>query len=165
METIQGSIGCVSDSWNGEFVDALRKRTANFMEKEGRRPRILVTTLDHDGDDRMIKVVAAAYADLGFDVDIGPKIESPDEVARMAVENDVHIVGLAGLAAGSKTRIAQLAEALNRRGGKDILVVVQGKIYPDDDYPDKAGVVGIFGPEISILDVAHQVLRALEKKG
>jgi len=164
METILGRMGCVSDSWNGELVDALRKRTAGFMKREGRRPRILVTTLDNGGDDRMIKVVATAYADLGFDVDIGPKIESPDEVARMAVENDVHIVGVAGLA-GSKTRIAQLVEALQRKGGKDIPVVIQGKIHPDDDYPDKAGVVGIFGPEISILDVAHQVLRALEKKG
>jgi len=163
METILGRMGCVSDSWNGELVDALRKRTAGFMKREGRRPRILVTTLDNGGDDRMIKVVATAYADLGFDVDIGPKIESPDEVARMAVENDVHIVGVAGLA-GSKTRIAQLVEALQRKGGKDIPVVIQGKIHPDDDYLDKAGVVGIFGPEISILEVAPQVLSALEKK-
>jgi methylmalonyl-CoA mutase len=163
MKAIQGRTGCVADSYNGELVDFLRKRTVNFMKKEGRRPRILVTTLDYDGDDQMIKVVATAYADLGFDVDIGPKVESPDEVARMAVENDVHIVGLAGLA-GSKTRIAQLVEALKRKGGKDILVVIHGKIHPDDNYLIKAGVVGIFGPEISILDVAHQVLRALEKK-
>ena len=165
MEAIQGRPGCVSDSWNGELVDFLRKRTVNFMKKEGRRPRILVTTLDHDGDDRVIRGVATVYADLGFDVDIGPKIESPDELARMAVENDVHMVVLAGLAAGSKIRMAQLIEALKKKGGQDIPVVVQGKIYPDDDYPDKSSRGGIWGPERSILDGACQVLRALEKKG
>jgi methylmalonyl-CoA mutase len=165
MKTIHGSIGCVTDSWNGELGDALRKRTAGFMKKEGRRPRILVTTLDDDGDDRVIRGIATVYADLGFDVDIGPKIESPDELARMAVENDVHVVVLAGLAADSKMRMAQLIEALKIKGGQDIPVVVQDKIYPDDDYPDKSSRGGIWGPERSILERACQVLRALEKKG
>ena len=152
---------------NTELIDSVRKRTDAFLEKEGRRPRILVTKMGQDGHDRGMKVIATAYADLGFDVDISPMFQTPEEAARMAVENDVHIVGVSTLTAGHKALIPQLMEALKAEGGDDILVVVGGVIPPGDyDFLYDAGVAvaGIFGPGTPIIDSAHRVLDALEQK-
>jgi methylmalonyl-CoA mutase len=160
---------CISGVYAAEYGDSevfesLKKRIADFAAREGRRPRILVTKMGQDGHDRGIKVVATAYADLGFDVDISPMFQTPEEAARMAVENDVHIVGASSLAAGHKTLVPALIAALKKEGGQDILVVAGGVIPPKDyDALYQAGVVGIFGPGTAITDSANQVLNALEK--
>ena len=160
---------CISGVYAAEFGDSeifasVRKRTDVFLEKEGRRPRILVTKMGQDGHDRGIKVIATAFADLGFDVDISPMFQTPEEAAKMAVENDVHVVGSSSLAAGHKTLIPQLIENLKKEGGDDIKVVVGGVIPPADyKFLYDAGVVGIFGPGTVITDSANKVLNALEQ--
>ena len=147
-----------------EIIQAVRKRTDQFFEREGRRPRILVSKMGQDGHDRGYKVIATAYADLGFDVDIGPMFQTPEEAAKMAVENDVHIVGLSSLAAGHKYLVPQLVEALKKEGGEEILVVVGGIIPPKDyDYLYEQGARVIFGPGTPIIDTANKVLNELEK--
>ena len=128
---------CISGVYASEYVDstvieAIRKRCRDFAEKEGRRPRILMTKIGQDGHDRGIKVVATAFADLGFDVDISPIFQTPEEVARIAIENDVHLVGVSSLVAGHKTLVPQLIAALKAGGGDDIKVVVGGIIPPGD---------------------------------
>jgi methylmalonyl-CoA mutase len=161
---------CISGVYAAEFGDSeifasVRKRTDNFLEKEGRRPRILVTKMGQDGHDRGIKVIATAYADLGFDVDISPMFQTPEEAAKMAVENDVHVVGASSLAAGHKTLIPQLIENLKKEGGDDIKVVVGGVIPPADyKFLFDSGVVGVFGPGTVITDSANKVLNALEQE-
>jgi len=161
---------CISGVYAAEYGDSaiiasIRKRTEDFKEKEGRRPRILVTKMGQDGHDRGIKVIATAFADLGFDVDISPMFQTPAEAARMAVENDVHLVGASSLAAGHKTLVPELITALKKEGGEDILVVVGGIIPPSDyAFLYQAGVVGIFGPGTPVTESANQVLNALEKK-
>jgi len=158
---------CISGVFASEYGDSqiiasIRKRTDEFLEKEGRRPRILVTKMGQDGHDRGIKVVATAFADLGFDVDISPMFQTPLEAARMAVENDVHVVGVSSLAAGHKVLVPQLIEALKAEGGKDILVVVGGIIPPADyDFLYEKGVSKIFGPGTVITDAANKVLNVL----
>ena len=158
---------CISGVFASEYGDSqiiasIRKRTDEFLEKEGRRPRILVTKMGQDGHDRGMKVVATAFADLGFDVDIGPMFQTPLEAARMAAENDVHVVGVSSLAAGHKILVPQLIEALKAEGGGDILVVVGGIIPPADyEFLYGKGVVGIFGPGTVITDSANKVLNAL----
>jgi len=154
-----------SEYGDSEIIDAVRKRTEAFTEKEGRRPRILVTKMGQDGHDRGIKVVATAYADLGFDVDISPMFQTPEEAAKMAIENDVHIVGASSLAAGHKTLVPALIECLKKEGGDDILVVAGGVIPPGDyQFLYDAGVVGVFGPGTPIPESANKVLNALEQK-
>ena len=161
---------CISGVYAAEYGDseifaAVRKRTDDFLEKEGRRPRILVTKMGQDGHDRGIKVIATAFADLGFDVDISPMFQTPEEAAKMAVENDVHVVGASSLAAGHKTLVPQLVENLKKEGGDDILVVVGGVIPPGDyEFLYKSGAVGIFGPGTVVTDSANQVLNALDKR-
>ena len=161
---------CISGIYAAEYGDseifkAVRKRTDDFLEKEGRRPRILVTKMGQDGHDRGIKVIATAFADLGFDVDISPMFQTPEEAAKMAVENDVHVVGASSLAAGHKTLVPQLVEHLKKEGGDDILVVVGGVIPPGDyDFLYESGAVGVFGPGTVVTDSANQVLNALEKQ-
>jgi methylmalonyl-CoA mutase len=160
---------CISGVFAAEYGDnaifeAVRKRTDEFMAKEGRRPRILVTKMGQDGHDRGIKVIATAFADLGFDVDISPMFQTPEEAARMAIENDVHVVGASSLAAGHRALVPQLIENLKKEGGEDILVVVGGVIPPADyDFLYDAGAVGIFGPGTVITEAANKVLNALEK--
>jgi len=155
----------VSEYGDSEIIESIRKRTERFKETEGRRPRILVTKMGQDGHDRGIKVIATAFADLGFDVDISPMFQTPEEAARMAVENDVHLVGASSLAAGHKTLVPALIEALNKEGGGDILVVVGGIIPPSDyEFLNRAGVVGIFGPGTPVTESANQVLNALEQR-
>ncbi len=161
---------CISGVYAAEYgeselIDSLRKRTAEFEEKEGRRPRILVTKMGQDGHDRGIKVIATAFADLGFDVDISPMFQTPEEAARMAVENDVHLVGVSSLAAGHKTLVPELIAALNKEDGGDILVVAGGIIPPADyEVLYNTGVVGIFGPGTPVTESANQVLNALEQR-
>jgi len=161
---------CISGVYAAEFGDSevmasLRKRTDAFHKQHGRRPRILVTKMGQDGHDRGIKVIATAYADMGFDVDISPMFQTPTEVARMAVENDVHIVGVSTLVAGHKVLVPRLLEALKKEGGEDILVVVGGIIPPaDNEFLYTQGVVGVFGPGTVVTDSANQVLNALEQK-
>ncbi len=161
---------CISGVYASEYsdsavIDAIRKRTADFMEKEGRRPRILLTKMGQDGHDRGIKVVATAFADLGFDVDISPMFQTPEEAAKMAVENDVHLVGASSLAAGHKALVPQLIKALKAAGGDDIQVIVGGVIPPGDyDFLYQAGAVGVFGPGTAITDSANKVLNALDNR-
>ncbi|MGD9308872.1 MAG: methylmalonyl-CoA mutase [Desulfosarcina sp.] len=161
---------CISGVYASEYddnevIEAIRKRAGDFMEKEGRRPRILLTKMGQDGHDRGIKVVATAFADLGFDVDISPMFQTPEEAAKMAVENDVHLVGASSLAAGHKALVPQLIEALKAAGGQDIMVIVGGVIPPGDyDFLYQAGAVGVFGPGTAITDSANKVLNALESR-
>jgi methylmalonyl-CoA mutase len=146
-------------------IDSLRKRTDNFMQQQGRRPRILLAKMGQDGHDRGIKVVATAFADFGFDVDISPMFQTPEEAARMAMENDVHVVGVSTLAAGHKALVPQLIAALKAQGSEEILVVVGGVIPPADyDFLYKAGTVGVFGPGTSLIKSANEVLNALERR-
>ncbi len=160
---------CISGVYAAEYsdteiIEAMRKRTEQFQEKEGRRPRILVTKMGQDGHDRGIKVIATGFADLGFDVDISPMFQTPAEVARMAVENDVHVVGVSSQVAGHKTLVPQLLEALKTEGGEEILVVVGGIIPPADyEFLYEEGAAGIFGPGTPVTKSANQVLDALEK--
>jgi len=161
---------CISGVYASEYKDdeiiaSIRKRTEQFAEKEGRRPRILVSKMGQDGHDRGIKVVATAYADLGFDVDISPMFQTPEEAARMAIENDVHAVGVSSLAAGHKILVPALIEALQKEGAEDVRVFVGGIIPPGDyQFLYDAGVSGVFGPGTAVTDSANQVLNALEQK-
>jgi methylmalonyl-CoA mutase len=161
---------CISGAYAAEYGDSeiiasLRKRTDEFMEREGRKPRILVTKMGQDGHDRGYKVIATAYADFGFDVDISPMFQTPAEAAKMAVENDVHVVGVSSLAAGHKYLVPELIKELKKQGGSDIQVVVGGIIPPGDyDFLYDAGAVGIFGPGTIVTDSANKVLNALEKR-
>jgi methylmalonyl-CoA mutase len=172
METVFGryvaTTQCISGIYAGEYQDSeiiasLRKRTENFAEKHGRRPRILMTKMGQDGHDRGVKVVATAFADMGFDVDISPMFQTPEEAARMAVENDVHAIGVSSLAAGHKILVPALIEALNAGGGQDILVVAGGIIPPADyEFLHNCGVAKVFGPGTIITESANQVLNLLE---
>ncbi|MBN3035243.1 MAG: methylmalonyl-CoA mutase [Bacteroidales bacterium] len=133
-----------------------------FAELEGRRPRIMVAKMGQDGHDRGAKVVSTGFADMGFDVDIGPLFQTPEETARQAVENDVHIVGVSSLAAGHKTLVPQLIAELRKLGRDDIMVIVGGVIPPQDyDFLYKAGVMAIFGPGTVISDCGIQLLEIL----
>jgi methylmalonyl-CoA mutase len=144
-----------------EFKNA-EKMVAEFEKAEGRRPRILVAKMGQDGHDRGAKVIATAFADIGFDVDIGPLFQTPREVARHAVENDVHVVGVSSLAAGHKTLVPQLIDELRELGREDILVVVGGVIPPQDyEFLYKAGVAGIYGPGTVIPVAAQRIIEAL----
>jgi methylmalonyl-CoA mutase len=148
---------------SSEPVARVRARTQAFLDREGRRPRILIAKMGQDGHDRGQKVIASAFADLGFDVDIGPLFQTPDETARAAVENDVHVVGASSLAAGHLTLIPALRAALAQLGRPDILVVAGG-VIPPDDYPAlrAAGAAEIFGPGTVIADAAISLLDRLE---
>lgn len=162
---------CISGAYSSEFkgdskvIGTIKKRTNAFLEKQGRRPRLLVTKMGQDGHDRGFKVIASAYADLGFDVDISPMFQTPAEAAKMAVENDVHVVGASSLAAGHKSLIPALIEELKKIGGQDILVVAGGVIPPADyDFLFKAGVKAVFGPGTPIPVSADKTLALLEEK-
>jgi methylmalonyl-CoA mutase len=133
-----------------------------FAGLEGRRPRIMVAKMGQDGHDRGEKVVATGFADIGFDVDVGPLFQTPEETARQAVENDVHIVGVSSLAAGHKTLVPQLINELKKQGLEDIMVIVGGVIPPQDyDFLYKAGTVAIFGPGTVISDAGIKLLEIL----
>ena len=148
---------------NSEAIDRVRARSSEFLKRHGRRPRILVAKMGQDGHDRGQKVIATAFADLGFDVDIGPLFQTPEESAKQAVENDVHVVGASSLAAGHLTLVPQLRQALTDLGRDDILVVVGGVIPPEDyEALRNAGAVAIFGPGTVIADAAIELLDRLD---
>jgi methylmalonyl-CoA mutase len=150
---------------NDDEFARIRAEIEDFAKTEGRRPRILVAKLGQDGHDRGAKVIATAFADLGFDVDIGPLFQTPAEAARDAIENDVHVVGVSTQAAGHKTLVPQLIEELKGQGDGDIVVVVGG-VVPVADYPflEQAGVAAVFGPGSNIPHAAQEILRLVHKK-
>ncbi len=163
IRAIQGVYG---QAYEGdEAFAAIRGDIANFEREEGRRPRILVAKMGQDGHDRGAKVIATAFADLGFDVDIGPLFQTPDEVAKDAIDADVHVVGVSSQAAGHKTLIPELIAALRAQGAEDILVVAGG-VIPAQDYPflEEAGVAAIFGPGTNIVDAARKVIALIRTR-
>lgn len=158
------SISGVYSSESMEDVNFKRARelSAEFARLEGRQPRIMVAKMGQDGHDRGAKVVSTGYADMGFDVDIGPLFQTPAEAARQAVENDVHVLGVSSLAAGHKTLIPQVIEELKKLGREDIMVIAGGVIPAQDyDFLYKAGVVAIFGPGTSVSVAAKKILEIL----
>jgi methylmalonyl-CoA mutase len=163
-------IRAISGVYSSEFGEAdeiakVRQMADEFEQNEGRRPRILVAKLGQDGHDRGAKVVATAFADLGFDVDIGALFQTPEEVARQAVENDVHVVGMSSLAAGHKTLLPQLIAELKKLGREDIMVVIGGVIPAQDyEYLKANGAAAIFGPGTVIPVAAQKVLVELNER-
>ena len=147
-----------------EAIEEVKQMTEEFLENEGRRPRILIAKMGQDGHDRGAKVVASSYADLGFDVDIGPLFQTPAETAAQAVENDVHVVGVSSLAAGHKTLVPQLKEELKKLGREDILIIVGG-VIPAQDYDEllESGAVAIFGPGTNIPVAAQKIVEEIYK--
>lgn len=163
-------IRSISGVYSSEFADdevikEVRQMTDDFEKREGRRPRIMVAKMGQDGHDRGAKVVATAYADMGFDVDVGPLFQTPAETAQDAVDNDVHIVGMSSLAAGHKTLLPQLVEELKKRGRGDIMVVAGG-VIPAQDYQFlyDHGAACIFGPGTVIPAAAREMLQVLNKR-
>ena len=148
-----------------ENVARVQKLVAAFENDEGRRPRILVAKIGQDGHDRGQKVIASAFADLGFDVDIGPLFATPAEAARQAVENDVHILGVSSLAAAHLTLVPELKAELASQGRDNIMIVVGGVVPPQDyDALMKAGAEAIFPPGTVIADAAEKLLKTLNKR-
>ena len=171
LETVFGRYKAQIKSFSGVYSKEIKndesfekaKQLANvFAEKEGRRPRIMIAKMGQDGHDRGAKVVATGYADVGFDVDIGPLFQTPAEAAKQAVENDVHILGVSSLAAGHKTLVPQVIEELKKYGREDIMVVVGG-VIPAQDYQFlfNAGAVAVFGPGTKISEAAIKILEIL----
>ncbi|MEE8314438.1 MAG: methylmalonyl-CoA mutase [Myxococcota bacterium] len=163
---IRSVSGVYAAAYQGdEDFEALRADIEDFVEDEGRQPRILVAKLGQDGHDRGAKVIATAFADMGFDVDVGSLFQTPEEVARQAVENDVHVVGISSQAAGHKTLVPQLIEALARENAGDV-VVVCGGIIPARDHAflHEKGVAKIFGPGTAVPEAAREVLQAIRDR-
>jgi len=151
-----------SESVNDDTYKKACELADQFASLEGRRPRIMIAKMGQDGHDRGAKVVATGYADIGFDVDIGPLFQTPAEAAKQAVENDVHILGVSSLAAGHKTLVPQVIEELKKLGREDIMVIVGGVIPPQDyDFLYKAGAIAIFGPGTKIPEAAIKILEIL----
>ena len=162
----QSVSGVYSAVYRGdEDFDSVCKQVEEFAEAEGRRPRMLVVKLGQDGHDRGMKVIATAFADIGFDVDVGPLFQTPAEAARQAVENDVHVVGVSSQAAGHKTLVPLLVKALEEEGASNIAVVVGG-VIPPRDYPflREHGVAAVFGPGTAIPKAAGEVLQVLRER-
>jgi methylmalonyl-CoA mutase len=171
LEKVYGRYKAVIRSISGVYSseskddDMFRKACAmadDFAAMDGRRPRIMIAKMGQDGHDRGAKVVATGYADIGFDVDVGPLFQTPAEAAKQAVENDVHILGVSSLAAGHKTLVPQVIEELKKHGREDIMVIVGGVIPPQDyAFLYKAGAVAVFGPGTSIPDAAVKLLEIM----
>ncbi len=160
VRTLAGVYGAAYDGDEG--FAAIQRDVAAFAEEEGRRPRMLVVKMGQDGHDRGAKVIATAFADIGFDVDMGPLFQTPEEAAQDAVDNDVHIVGISSQAAGHRTLAPRLVKALEAAGAGDILVICGGVIPQQDyDFLTKAGVKAIFGPGTNIPDAARDILRLI----
>ena len=174
METAFGRFEATTRSISGVYSSEIsmdehfKKAQAladEFAKLEGRRPRIMIAKLGQDGHDRGAKVIATSFADLGFDVDIGPLFQTPEEAARQAAENDVHILGISSLAAGHKTLVPQAIQALENLGREDIMIVVGGVIPPQDyDFLYQSGVVGVFGPGTVIAKAAQEILKVMIEK-
>ena len=161
--TISGVYGSAYEG--DEAFAAIQASVSAFAERAGRRPRMLVAKMGQDGHDRGAKVIATAFADIGFDVDISPMFQTPEEAARMAIENDVHVVGVSSQAAGHKTLVPQLIAALRKEGGSDIKVVCGG-VIPSQDYQElfDAGVAAIYGPGTNIPQAAAEVIALLSEQ-
>ncbi len=158
--------GVYGSAYRGdEEYASIQKAVEAFAEEEGRRPRMLVCKLGQDGHDRGAKVIATAFADIGFDVDIGPLFQTPEEAVREAIENDVHVIGISSQAAGHKTLVPQVMECLRKENAEDIIVVCGGVIPPQDhDAMLRMGVSAVFGPGTNILLAAHEVLDLIRKR-
>jgi len=171
LETVFGRYRATINSITGVYSREIKEDKTfkkateladKFAELEGRRPRIMVAKMGQDGHDRGAKVVATSFADLGFDVDIGPLFQTPKEAAKQAVENDVHILGVSSLAAGHKTLVPQVLEELKKYGREDIMVIAGGVIPPQDyQFLFDAGVIGVFGPGTKIAKAAIDILEIL----
>jgi len=164
--TIRSVSGVYGALYEGdEAYRRIQREVEVFARAEGRRPRMLVVKLGQDGHDRGAKVIATAFADIGFDVDVGPLFQTPEEAAREAVENDVHVIGVSSQAAGHRTLVPALIAALKAAGADDILVVVGGVIPPQDyDFLQSAGAAAIYGPGTNIPMAASEIIRLIEKK-
>ncbi|MGH1367588.1 MAG: methylmalonyl-CoA mutase [Maritimibacter sp.] len=162
VKTLAGVYGAAYEGDEG--FAAIQKSVEDFAKDEGRRPRMLVVKMGQDGHDRGAKVIATAFADIGFDVDVGPLFQTPEEAAQDAVDNDVHVVGISSQAAGHKTLAPKLIEALKEQGAQDILVICGG-VIPQQDYEflQKAGVKAIFGPGTNIPEAAQDILRLIRE--
>lgn len=163
---IKSISGVYAQAYEGdEGFMKISKEIEAFAEAEGRRPRMLVVKMGQDGHDRGAKVIATAFADLGFDVDVGPLFQTPEEAARDAIENDVHVIGISSLAAGHKTLVPALAKALKNEGADDILIICGG-VIPAQDYEflKKAGASAIFGPGTNIPSAALEILTLIREK-
>jgi methylmalonyl-CoA mutase len=160
VKTLAGVYGAAYEEDEGFAM--IQKSVEAFAEEEGRRPRMLVVKMGQDGHDRGAKVIATAFADIGFDVDVGPLFQTPEEAAQDAVDNDVHVIGISSQAAGHKTLAPKLIEALKAKDAGDILVICGG-VIPQQDYPflKDAGVKAIFGPGTNIPDAAQDILRLI----
>ena len=164
--TVRSISGVYVGEWEGDQgLDRIRTDIAAFAEEEGRRPRLMVVKMGQDGHDRGAKVIATAFADLGFDVDIGPLFQTPQEAARAAIENDVHIIGVSSQAAGHKTLVPQLIDELAKQGGAEVMVIVGG-VIPAQDYEflKKIGVAAIYGPGTNIPAAAAEILGILRQR-
>jgi methylmalonyl-CoA mutase len=151
-----------SESMNDKDFEKAKELVLQFAQLEGRRPRIMIAKMGQDGHDRGAKVIATSFADIGFDVDIGPLFQTPAEAAKQAIENDVHVLGVSSLAAGHKTLIPQVIDELKQQGRSDIMVVAGGVIPAQDyDFLYKAGVFGVFGPGTKISTAAQSILNLL----
>ncbi|NCF80972.1 MAG: methylmalonyl-CoA mutase, partial [Proteobacteria bacterium] len=158
--------GVYGSAYEGdEGFARIQQEVARFAEDEGRRPRLLVVKLGQDGHDRGAKIIATAFADVGFDVDVGPLFQTPEEAAKQAMENDVHIVGVSSQAAGHRTLVPQLIEALKRERAGDV-VVVCGGVIPPQDYSvlQDAGVAAIYGPGTNIPSAANEILKLIKRR-
>jgi methylmalonyl-CoA mutase len=157
VKTLAGVYGAAYEG--DEDFAAIQKSVENFAEEEGRRPRMLVVKMGQDGHDRGAKVIATAFADIGFDVDVGPLFQTPEEAAQDAIDNDVHVIGISSQAAGHKTLAPRLIKILNERDAGDILVICGGVIPQQDyDFLKSAGVKAIFGPGTNIPNAAQEIL-------
>jgi methylmalonyl-CoA mutase len=157
--------GVYSSAYKGDegFMN-IKKKVEAFADDHGRRPRMLVVKMGQDGHDRGAKVIATAFADLGFDVDVGPMFQTPEEAAQQAIENDVHVVGVSSQAAGHKTLVPQLIKSLRTQGADDIITICGGVIPPKDYEQLRAdGVAAIFGPGTNIPEAAEDVLAIINK--
>jgi len=164
--TTRSIAGVFGSAYEGDAdYSSIQLEVKEFAETEGRRPRMLVCKLGQDGHDRGAKVIATAFADIGFDVDIGPLFQTPDEAVREAIENDVHVIGISSQAAGHKTLVPRVIEGLKQAGAEDIIVICGGVIPPQDhDKLRDSGVAAIFGPGTNILLAAHDVLGIIRER-
>ncbi len=163
--TISGVYSSEYNSDEDNLMNEARKMTDDFSEREGRRPRIMIAKMGQDGHDRGAKVVATAYADMGFDVDVGPLFQTPEETARQAIENDVHCVGMSSLAAGHKTLLPQLVEELKKQGREDIIVICGGVIPAQDyDFLYEHGASAIFGPGTKIPAAGIKIMELINER-
>jgi methylmalonyl-CoA mutase len=163
---IRSISGVYGSAYQGdEGFERIKQTVEGFAREEGRRPRMLVVKMGQDGHDRGAKVIATAFADIGFDVDVGPLFQTPEEAARQAVENDVHVIGVSSQAAGHKTLVPGLLAALREQGADDIIVICGGVIPPQHyDTLMQQGVSAIYGPGTNIPHAAHEIIEMIERQ-